>query len=259
MRKYTILTGPEYEKHVNINGADIIVHRIKATEDLELVLDKKKSICIKKDTLGGWVEGYHNLNPLSDTNCWIHDNAIVCQNARVKNYAQVTDNAIICGNAVIDDDSSVKDSAFIGGNCELFDFSCVSGNAKLSGDSVLLASATVSDNAIIIGTKETNRKGISKQLLLKGSVYIYGNAEITGASFLNGDIQVFGNSKLEKCYLEGRIDIWDSSLIRESLNGRYLIANDKKICYFEKTRIPRKFLIKNGSINKEENTDGNTK
>ena len=81
--------------------------RIKALKDFNDV---------KKGDIGGYVESEKNLSQLGD--CWIYDdakvcdnaivvgNAKVCDNARVHNNAHVRGNAQICGDAII---SSNKD------------------------------------------------------------------------------------------------------------------------------------------------------
>lgn len=63
MKKKYILT----EETIEIHGH--IMHRIKAIRDFG---------CIKKDSLGGWIEKENNMSHYGS--CWIDDNAVVCGN-----------------------------------------------------------------------------------------------------------------------------------------------------------------------------------
>jgi hypothetical protein len=75
---------------------------------------------IRQGSLGGYVEGYHNLS--QECSCWISDNAKVYENARVEGSAMIYGCAEIFGNAV------VNGSAKIMGDAELY----VYGNTVIS-------------------------------------------------------------------------------------------------------------------------------
>lgn len=68
-----------------------VLHRIMALRDFGNV---------KKDDLGGWVESEDNLS--HDGNCWICDDAIV------RNYAEVCGDVIVCGAVEILGDAVIK-------------------------------------------------------------------------------------------------------------------------------------------------------
>lgn len=68
-----------------------VLHRIKALRDFGNV---------KKGNLGGWVESEDNLS--HDGNCWICDDAIV------RNYAEVCGDVIVCGAVEILGDAVIK-------------------------------------------------------------------------------------------------------------------------------------------------------
>jgi len=148
-------------------------YRIKALKDFNDV---------KKGDIGGYIEGEKNLS--HDGNCWIYDNAIVCDstqicgnavvygNAQILNYAQVCDNAKVwdnaviqdnaivcdnakvCGNAVIRDNARVFDNAVVHGNARVFDNAQVYNNAKVFNNAVVWGNAVIQDNASVRGNAE---------------------------------------------------------------------------------------------------------
>lgn len=72
----------------------ITLHRVKALKDFDDV---------KKGELGGYVESERNLSQAG--NCWVYDNAKVCDNAWVYGNAKVYGNAWVCGDAMICSDT----------------------------------------------------------------------------------------------------------------------------------------------------------
>lgn len=78
------------------------LYRIEALKDFGL---------ISKGTLGGYVEGTHNLSQYGT--CWIHNNAKVYGGARVTGCAVVQQNAIICGNVAVGGNTSIFGNAVI--------------------------------------------------------------------------------------------------------------------------------------------------
>lgn len=80
---------------------------------------------IKDGTLGGWVEGIHNLSHRGE--CFIYDDAMVYGRGRVehnatikdsvvvKDRAKVSNNATVHGYVTVCQDGWVRDSATVGG------------------------------------------------------------------------------------------------------------------------------------------------
>ena len=111
------------------------LYRVKALKDFNDV---------KKGDIGGYVECESNLS--YNGNCWIYDDAIVRDDARIwgnaqiwgkaviQGYAEVYSNAQIWGNAVIQDNASVGDKAVIQDNVFLMGNAEVCGNAIISSD-----------------------------------------------------------------------------------------------------------------------------
>lgn len=79
-----------------------ILHRIEALKDFGNV---------KAGDKGGWIEKEDNIS--QDGNCWVYDDACVCDDARVYGNACVYDDAWVYGNACVYDDAHVYDDAEI--------------------------------------------------------------------------------------------------------------------------------------------------
>ena len=71
-----------------------LLHRIRRIED---------------DKLGGWIESEENLS--QDGSCWVDDEAIVFEDAKVSDNARVDDNAQVYGNARVYDSTEVYGDA----------------------------------------------------------------------------------------------------------------------------------------------------
>lgn len=124
-RKYELLTDQTKEFH---NGT---VYRIQALKDI--------NDYIKKGDIGGWVSSENNLS--HDGTCWIDNNAVVCEKARVKDNAYVYHNAMIYGHAII------SGNAKISGNANVHNFALVSENANVSDNAFLEDECHVHGNA----------------------------------------------------------------------------------------------------------------
>ena len=110
------------------------LYRIKALKDFNDV---------KKGDIGGYVESEKNLS--QDGNCWIYDNAVICDNARVEDNAQVYGDAEVCGDAIVRDNARVLVNARVFGNAIIRD------NAVVRGDARIFDNVIVRDNVIIGG------------------------------------------------------------------------------------------------------------
>lgn len=126
------------------------VYRIKSLKDFGNV---------KKGDIGGFVESEDNLSQEGD--CWIYDNAIVCDNSIVKDYSKVygnskvcfnstvSGNSIICSNSTVYNYAVVKDYATVSGNSTVKDYAVVKNYATVSGNSIICGNSIVCDNAKI--------------------------------------------------------------------------------------------------------------
>ena len=120
--------------------------RIKALKDFNNV---------KKGDIGGYIQSEKNLSQYDD--CWIYDDAVVRDNAKVCHNAQIYDEVIVMGNAEVCDNVQIYDNAFVIGNAQVCDNAQVCGkaivcdNARIRGHAVVQHDAVVRGNAQIWG------------------------------------------------------------------------------------------------------------
>ena len=116
------------------------LHRIRAVRDFGDVT---------AGDLGGWVQSEDNLS--HDGRCWIYDEGIVCDKAKVshdaavRDHGQLRDQAWIFEDAVVQDHAQVycganacgrsviKDNAIVRGDARIFDLGIVDGDHVVSG------------------------------------------------------------------------------------------------------------------------------
>lgn len=94
------------------------LHRIRALKDIS-------KMSVKAGDLGGWVESEENLS--QDGDCWIFDDAKVCDSARVY------DSARVCGLAIVYDSARVRGSAVVRGLATVYDSAIVYDSAVVYG------------------------------------------------------------------------------------------------------------------------------
>jgi UDP-3-O-[3-hydroxymyristoyl] glucosamine N-acyltransferase len=141
------------------------LHRIMALIELEL----DTGDTVKPGDLGGWVE--NELNLAQESNAWITDEAIVCDDARCYQSGLVSDNAIVSGEAQVFGDAwvcnhaqcygyaNISGTAWIRDNAKTYENTFVSGNVWVCGDSEVCGCATISGNvrinsAVVCGDTE---------------------------------------------------------------------------------------------------------
>ncbi len=131
-----------------IEGYGHTLHRIRALKDFGDV---------KKGDLGGFLEGEYNLS--HEGNCWVYDDAIVYEEARIY------DNAKVYG------DAWVYSNAKVYGNAEVYDDARVYGKAEVCGDAKVHERAMVAGCANVYGSAEvTGRGGIDEGEISKGTI-----------------------------------------------------------------------------------------
>lgn len=119
--------------------------------------------------IGGYVESEGNLSQEND--CWVYDDAIVKDKARVEGKVCIKDHAIVEGN------------------------SCVCGKAKIhhhalvKGNTLVFGMAEIFDHAVI---DLSNDNGVSK------NAKIFGNTHISGEFvFIQGNAMIYGDTNLQ--------------------------------------------------------------
>jgi carbonic anhydrase/acetyltransferase-like protein (isoleucine patch superfamily) len=98
---------------------------------------------IPAGSLGGWVASENNLSV--DGDCWIADDAIVFENARVAGNALIADEAVVQGAAIVTGDATVCGSASVRGE------SVVCDNAYVGEDAIVTGNACVYFNGVVRG------------------------------------------------------------------------------------------------------------
>ncbi len=106
------------------------LHRIRALKDIP-------RYGIKKGQLGGWVQSEDNLAQRGD--CWIGDEAMVYDNAKVFGHASASNAA------------RVYDCAQVYGHAKVCEFADISGDARVFGKACVSGEAWVSENACVSG------------------------------------------------------------------------------------------------------------
>lgn len=175
-----------------INYFERTLYRIKAVRNFSNV---------KAGDLGGFVEKEDNLSHKGD--CWVYNNARVCNNAKVSKNARVCDDAIISGNAIISDNALVSDysviydNAIIIDNAKTYDYTRVSHNAEISENAKICGLCWVTDSIHVSGNA-----------VIKDNVFVSGRGEICGNAIISdySDYIIFKN-----WWSSGRFFTWTKS------------------------------------------------
>ena len=117
--------------------------RIKALKDFNDV---------KNGDIGGYVESENNLSQLDD--CWIYDDAVVRDNAKVCHNAQIYDEVIVMGNAEVCGNAQIYDEVIVMGNAEVCDNARIRGHAVVQHDAVVRGNAQICGDAMISSDKD---------------------------------------------------------------------------------------------------------
>lgn len=165
------------ETKVLRNGT--IVHRIEALPGNSRV---------PAGTLGGWVEGEHNLSG----DAWIADDAVAYDSA------VVSGSALLCDGAQAYDHSQIFGDAYICGKAEVY------GYAKVYDHAIVADRAKIYENAQAYG-----------YCVLSDTSKLYGDARLHGAAdnpaCLTDDAQVHGGDWKESPYCRGG-SIWTCNI-----------------------------------------------
>ena len=169
------------------------LYQIKALKDFGKV---------KKGDLGGYIASEDNLSQTG--NCWVFQNAMVSDNAKV------LENAEIRGNVSMYDNSMVSGNSICDGNIYLCDNCRITGYAVVNGNSIM-----IKNNAIIGGYSQI--LSTDKSSIVGGDVIIGENITIVNCGIrrekdyiyipfeypLKGGVAVYTGH-------DNRILIWDS-------------------------------------------------
>ena len=174
-KKYEILIDKEH----TINYYGRTLHRIRALKNFGDV---------EAGNIGGHVETEDNLS--HDGNCWIYNEAMCMDNARV------------CDNA------------------KMYNRSCMYNNSKMFGNSIMYDYSRMYDNAMMYD----NSKMYSNSIMYDDST-MYGNSEMRDYSRMCDDSTVYGNAVLknnDKLY--GKINKPFKKIFQHQCERRLLTA-----------------------------------
>lgn len=143
------------------------LHRIRALIELELGTGD----IVKPGDFGGWVESEMNL--AQESNAWISDEAIVCDNARCYQSGFVSDNAVVI------EEAQVFGTAWVCDNAQCYGYSIISGVSWIHDN------AKVYENAFV-----------------SGNVWVNGDSEVCGFAVISGDVKI--NSAVVRGFTEIR-------------------------------------------------------
>lgn len=183
----------------NADAEEVTLYQIRALRDFTCPYkinpsgDDLGTTLIKKGQLGGWVEKEDNLS--HEGGCWIFEEGIVRDNARVEGNARVASRALVKDNAIVKGYSCITDSAYVYGNAVLNDCTKMKGMVSIGGNS------------------KTN-----------GYVSINGNSQIHGDSVLDGHIFLNGTIVVEGVKLTGIVHLCGQYYVTFDVDGNKGIA-----------------------------------
>lgn len=132
MKKYEITDiGMEWEGRK--------VYRIRALKSFGIV---------KEGELGGFIQ--HEWNLSQEGYCWVFDDAVVCDHARVRDRARIAGEAHVTDYACLNNIAFVYGNAFVGGCIDLYDRCTVCENAFVKGAFAIKDRSCIGKNASIL-------------------------------------------------------------------------------------------------------------
>lgn len=167
------------DETIQVSGHTL--HRIEALKDFGNV---------KKGDKGGFIEKENNLS--QDGDCWVYNNAKVCDKARVFGEAMIFNDAVVCG------DAEVRGNARVFGKARVFDDAEVCGYAEVSEDALVYKDAKICGNARVLGNASIcgNAK-IWGNASISDNVRVYDNARVGGNARVYGNAKICGGAKVE--------------------------------------------------------------
>ena len=144
---------------------------------------------IRKGEKGGFVESEDNLS--QEGNCWIADDAMVYDDAKVSENALVYDNARVLKRASVFGCACVYDNASVSGYAQVYGNVIVYGDAWLYDNTRVCGYAWVSDNARVYGDAN-----VCDDASVFGSACVYDNARVCGDALVRGYACVCGDAEI---------------------------------------------------------------
>lgn len=173
-------------KYELIEKNDKGLYRIKSLKDFGIV---------KTGEIGGFVENESNLS--QEGNCWIYDDAIIRDNAKVLENAEVFNNseigeyAVIKGNTTVQDNVKILGNAIIKDNVNIWGDVIISDNAIVCGNTRIFGNAIIKNNAFVC-----DKAIVCDDAIITNNAYIGGNAIIDGKMVIENNIKIIDDINL---------------------------------------------------------------
>lgn len=184
---------------------------------------------VKAGDLGGFVMSEENLS--HEGTCWIYDDAIATDHARVRDDALMASEATLKDYAILSDKATLDDSCTVSGHAIVKDNAIVSEYATISGHAIVSKRALVTDDAII-----RDQALVTDDTVVQNSAVISGNAQIKDHAFISGCAQVTDNA-----IVEDKVTIINGTHIDgyAHLSGSYTFYDSKGIFVFKTHWLPK--------------------
>jgi hypothetical protein len=192
------------------------VHRIRALKDFGDV---------KAGDYGGWVQTKNNLSQEGD--CWIYDEAIAMDMARIKDNAKLMNESRASGHA------KILDSAILTNSAEAFDRCHIYGNAKIQGFAKVYGEAEVYGDTVMKDQARAHKSAwvYGNDIVLSNTMNVTERATRTPISVngLNYDVTITDNHIRFDCEtrsINDWINITDEELLK--INGRKAVIFNRR-------------------------------
>lgn len=190
------------------------VFRIRALRTIPYV--------VKAGELGGYIAKEDNLSQTGA--CWVGENAMAFDDARIYENAILAGRALAYGKAYLRGAVHVRESAIIRGNAILENYAEVYGTAIVEDDARIFQRAAIFDNAQVRETAEVS-----------GTAKVHNFAKLSGACHVTDFSRVFGNAKIRGgALIRGHSQVFGDTVIsnQEYLSGNAVVPNSDHILYF---------------------------
>ena len=169
---------------------NVEVKRIRALKDVRPG--------VNKGDLGGYIEE-GNLSQIGS--CWVAEDAVVmntakvCGDALITGMACVKNSAVVIDNALIKDRSTVMGGAYICDKAVIGDMAMVTDKAKVYGEAKIKGAAEIKEMAEVRGKAKIGLAGhLTDFTQIYGNSLVEDEAEVCGNSQIFDEARVYGDS-----------------------------------------------------------------
>ena len=173
MKKYEIVSDMRrYFSSGQCRNTAEFIYRIRALRDIP-------RYGVKAGDLGGWIAHEYNLSQEGD--CWVSDDAIVCDDSRIFENALAANHTRVYGEARVFGNATLRDEARVCSHARVF------GDAKARDKCYIGDCAQVFGNTIIFGESRIDH-----------GAQVFGHAKVGGTASVSLIARVYGNTRLLK-------------------------------------------------------------